>query len=271
MCAENDLKSMAQGFSHSNFNSRQKNMVFRQPFSTIGINNFRSLKKEQRQLLKTIHMAIKLSRLLVILSLVLISGCYPNGAEFIDDIDLVYTNYSNQFGFSSKQTYAIPDSVIKITGDIFNDPDGDHKPSFLSASSAAVILDRINQNMLDYGWQRVSKNANPDVILLVSSVTTTNIYYYYDWWYWGWYYPGFYPGWGWYYPGYYPPYVTGYRSGSVLIQMVDAKAVAAGVESVPVVWTCILNGLAEGGTSSIAPRVQTGIDKAFAQSPYLKH
>ena len=59
-------------------------------------------------------MAIKLSRLLVILSLVLIGGCYPNGAEFIDDIDLVYTNYSNQFGFSSKQTYAIPDSVIKI-------------------------------------------------------------------------------------------------------------------------------------------------------------
>jgi hypothetical protein len=216
-------------------------------------------------------MAIKLSRLSVVLTLVLISGCYPNGAEFIDDIDLVYTNYSSGFAFSSKQTYAIPDSVIKITGDVFNDPDGDHKPSFLSQSSAAVILDKINQNMLDYGWQRVNKNANPDVILLVSSVTTTNLYYYYDWWYWGWYYPGYSPGWGWYYPGYYPPYVTGYRSGSVLVQMVDAKAVAAGVESVPVVWTCILNGLAEGGTSSIAPRVQTGIDKAFAQSPYLKH
>ena len=59
--------------------------------------------------------------------MVLISGCYPNGAEFIDDIDLVYTNYSSGFAFSSKQTYAIPDSVIKITGDVFNDPDGDHK------------------------------------------------------------------------------------------------------------------------------------------------
>ena len=216
-------------------------------------------------------MAIKLTRLLGILSLILISGCYPKGAEFIDDLDLVYTNYSSNFDFNSKQTYAIPDSVIKITGDIFSDPDGDHKPSFLSASSAAVILDQINQNMTNAGWSRVNKNNNPDVILLVSSITTTNIYYYYDWWYWGWYYPGFYPGWGWYYPGYYPPYVTGYRSGSVLVQMVDAKATAAGVESVPVVWTCILNGLAEGGTSSIAPRVQKGIDKAFAQSPYLKH
>ena len=160
-------------------------------------------------------MAIKLTRLLGILSLVLISGCYPNGAEFIDDLDLVYTNYSNTFDFSSKQTYAIPDSVIKITGDIFSDPDGDHKPAFLSAGSAQVILEQINKNMAGYGWSRVNKFSNPDVILLVSSVTTTNIYWYYDWWYWGWYYPGFAPGWGWYYPGYYPPYVTGYRSGSV--------------------------------------------------------
>jgi len=52
MCAENDLKSMAQGFSHSNFNSRQKDMVFRQPFSTIGINNFRSLNKRTKAITK---------------------------------------------------------------------------------------------------------------------------------------------------------------------------------------------------------------------------
>jgi len=216
-------------------------------------------------------MAIKLTRLLGILSLVLISGCYPKGAEFIDDLDLVYTNYSSSFDFSSKTTYAIPDSVIKITGDIFSDPDGDHKPSFLGPASAAAILDKINQNMVSNGWTEVNKFSNPDVIVLVSTVTTTNVYWYYDWWYWGWYYPGWYPGWGWYYPGYYPPYVTGYKSGSVFIQMVDAKAVAAGTENVPVIWSCILNGLAEGGTSSITARVQGMIDKAFAQSPYLKH
>ncbi len=28
MCAENGLKSMARGFSHSNFNSRQADIVF---------------------------------------------------------------------------------------------------------------------------------------------------------------------------------------------------------------------------------------------------
>lgn len=260
---------MASGFSHTNFNPCEAEIAFlKNPLNhrhrKFQVRNKKAITKN------IIHMAIKLTRLLGVLSLILVSGCYPKGAEFIDDLDLVYTNFNSSFDFSSKQTYAITDSVIKITGDIFNDPDGDHKPSFLSASSSAAILDRINQNMTDFGWSRVSKNSNPDVILLVSVSTTTNLYYYYDWWYWSWWYPGFYPGWGWYYPGYYPAYVTGYRSGSVFIQMVDAKAIAGGEETAPVQWSVILNGLAEGGTSSIIARVQTGIDKAFTQSPYLK-
>ena len=198
-------------------------------------------------------------------------GCYPKGAEYIEDLDLVYTNYYKDFDFASKKTYAISDSVIKITGDAFTDPDGDGKPSFVAPATAAAIVNQIKQNMANYGWTLVNKNANPDVIILNSTMTTTNIYYYYDWWYWGWYYPGYYPGWGWYYPGYwYPPYVTGYRSGSVFTQMVDHKA-AAGADNVPVVWSMIINGLNEGGTANVTSRVQTSIDKAFAQSPYLKH
>lgn len=225
--------------------------------------------KEEKQFLKYITMAIKLSRLLGILALVLISGCYPKGAEYTEELDLVYTNYDDQFNFASKQTYAIPDSVIEITGETFSDPDGDGKPSFLPAASAQIILDQINQNMTSYGWQKVDKRNAPDVVMLVSVSTTLNLYYYYDWWYWGWYYPGWYPGWGWYYPGYYPPYVTGYRSGSVFIQMIDNGSAVSG--TIPVKWSCILNGLAEGGAAQIGPRVQNSIDKAFAQSPYLKH
>ncbi|MCU7552961.1 DUF4136 domain-containing protein, partial [Chitinophagaceae bacterium LB-8] len=148
-----------------------------------------------------------------------------------------------------------------------NDPDGDGKPQFLSAASSKAILDQIKQNMTANGWQLVGKNNNPDVLLLVSAMTTTNIYYYYDWWYWDWWYGGWY---GWYYPGYYPPYVTGYRSGSVLGQMVDIKGKVNG-ENLPVVWNFIINGLAEGGTASITSRVQGGINKAYSQSPYLKH
>ena len=52
--------------------------------------------------------------------------------------------------------------------------------------------------------------------------------------------------------------------------MIDAKAVPQ-TENVPVVWTGIFNGMLEGSNAEIIARVQTAIDKAFAQSPYLKH
>lgn len=212
-------------------------------------------------------MSVKLYPWLAMLYLLVMAGCYPKGAEYIEELDLVYTNYYNQFDFQAQNTYAIPDSVIKITGDAINDPDGDGKPQYISAANSKVILDQVNKNMSDFGWTRVNKFNNPDVILLVSSMTTTNIYYYYDWWYWDWWYGGWY---GWYYPCcYYPPYVTGYRSGSVLVQMIAPKGVAQG-DNLPVVWTSILNGLAEGASADIASRVQRGINQAFVQSPYLK-
>jgi hypothetical protein len=214
-------------------------------------------------------MTSKLRYWLVMLMLPLLPACYPKGADYIEELDIVYTNYDPNFDFASKTTYAIPDSVIKITGDNFEDPDGDGKPTFVGSQYSAAILAAINQNMTAAGWTKVNKNANPDVILLPSTMTTTNIYYYYDWWYWGWYYPGWCYCWGWYYPGYYPPYVSGYRSGSVFIQMIDHKAIGGTTENVPVVWSVILNGLAEG--NNISARIQTNMDKAFAQSPYIKH
>jgi hypothetical protein len=122
--------------------------------------------------------------------------------------------------------------------------------------------------MAAYGWQLVNKNNNPDMLILPSTMTTTNIYYYYDWWYWDWWYGGW---WGWYYPGgYYPPYVTGYRSGSVFVQMIDRTTATPSSDNVAVVWNMIVNGLAEGDQTNIASRIQTSITKGFTQSPYLK-
>src|SRR3954470_4410374 len=117
-------------------------------------------------------------------------ACYPKGAEYSDELDLVYTNYTSDFDFSTRKTYSIPDSIIKVSGDNFSDPDGNGKPDFLSQTSANVILSQLKQNMNNYGWTLVNKNDHPDVILLVATMTTTNIYYYYDWSYWSWYYPG---------------------------------------------------------------------------------
>jgi len=203
--------------------------------------------------------------------LVALSGCYPDGADYVEELDLVVTDYNKNFDFASKNTFAMPDSVIKITGDNFEDPDNDGKPQFVISDYSKAILDKLAANMVAAGWTRVDKYANPDVILLASTMTTTNIYYWYDWGYWGWWYPYWDPWWGWYYPGYYPPYVTGYRSGSVFVQMVDAKPIPGQGENIPVVWFSILNGLAEGGESNITTRIQKGLDQAFAQSPYLKN
>ena len=215
-------------------------------------------------------MTFRLRNWLAISLLSLIWGCYPQGPEYVDELDLVYTNYSSEFEFASRKTYSLPDSVVKLTGDEFTDPDGNGKPSFANPTYAAAIVTTIKQNMDKNGWTLVNKNNKPDVFVLPTTTTTTNLYYYYDWAYWGWYYPGWYPGWGWYYPGYYPPYVSSFRTGSVFIQMIDANVVPQ-QENVPVVWSCILNGLAEGSTSDIVLRIQTGIDKGFSQSPYLKH
>ena len=214
-------------------------------------------------------MVKKLYQWVAILMVSGIIGCYPKGADLVEELDLVYTNHYASFDFASKHKFAIPDSVVKITGDIFEDPDGNHRPQFMSAASGDVILNAIKTNMTTAGWTKVDRNSNPDVLMLVSSMTTTNLYWYYDWYYWDWWYGGWY---GWYYPCcYYPLYVTGYKSGSVLVQMVDASTAKPGSENVTVVWDMILNGLAEGGTSNIASRVQAGVDQAFAQSPYLKH
>jgi hypothetical protein len=54
MCAENELEFMASCFSHSNFNSRQAENAFAEPFSTTNTETSDPInKRKQRQLPKT--------------------------------------------------------------------------------------------------------------------------------------------------------------------------------------------------------------------------
>ena len=219
-------------------------------------------------------MSSKLYFWLAVLLLPAMVGCYPKGAQYYSDFDLVYTNHSDSIDFTQRKTYARPDSIIKITGDVFNGDAGRGEPTFLPSAYSKIIIDQVDKNMSAYGWTKVNKNANPDAVLLMSVSNTSYMYWYYDWGYWGWWYPGYYPGWGWGYPGYYPPYVTTYTTGTLLIQMVDQKEIsipADTVANVPVIWVCVLNGLVNGSTADVGTRVQNGLDQAFVQSPYLKH
>jgi hypothetical protein len=194
----------------------------------------------------------------------LFAGCYPNGPEYIEEYDLVLTNYAPEYDFYSRTTYSLPDSVVNITGDVVEGG----SPDMMDPGYADPILSSIRENLNARGWHEVGEAEDPDVVLLPSVFTSTTVTYYYDWWYWGWYYP--YYGYGWYYPGYYPTYVTSYTTGTLLIQMTDPNDIPP-TENVPVVWTAAFNGLLEGSTRSLVQRVDEAIDQAFQQSDYLNH
>jgi len=204
-------------------------------------------------------------KLLKILSLVflglLLTQCYPEGPEYVDEIDIVYTNYDPAYNFAAKHTFAMPDKVMKIDNDLLNGKD----TNFIKPIYANVMLSQIRQNLLSKGWSELSISQNPDVLVAPAAYEVTT--YIYDYWgYYGWWYDGYYPGGGWYYPY---PAVSDYSTGSLIVAMVDPNLVSAN-DRPEVVWTFAINGLLEGTTSQFNARVAKGIDQAFKQSPYLQ-
>jgi hypothetical protein len=192
----------------------------------------------------------------------LMFGCYPQGAEYYDELDLVYSNYASQYDFTAKNTYAIPDKIVKFTGDVIQG----EEPDFIREPYNTQILALIRTNMSNLGWTEVSLDQNPDVILSVAAweLTTTTIWYDY-WYYWDWWYGGYYPP---YYGGWYPyyPMVTSYSTGTLLMFMSDPNAMSAD-DRTPIVWTSAINGLLQGNYSN--DRITRGVNQAFTQSPYL--
>ncbi len=190
---------------------------------------------------------------------VYLTGCYPNGPEYVDQYDLVYSNYDSQYDFTVKHTYAIPDKILKITDGLINGGD----PTFVKDMYAVPMLNQINKNMSDFGWNKVALNANPDVLLTPVAYELTTYSYWYGGGYWDWWYGGY---WGWYYPY---PVVTSYSTGSVLVTMSDPKLVSAD-DKARAVWSFVVNGLLEGSSADFTARYTKGINQAFEQSQYLK-
>lgn len=189
----------------------------------------------------------------------LFSGCYPGGADFTEDFDVVYTNYRPSYDFAAQNTYAMPD---KIVVDVEIDR-GDTTYIYMKDIYADPILDRIAANMASLGWTRVNLSDAPDVLLTPAGMKETHIFYdyWYCWWYGG-YYP---PGWGWYYP----PYVTisAFTTGTLIMTIEDPNEESA-IGQVEAAWVAGINGVLSGSYS--IDRVLTGVDNAFKQSPYLK-
>ncbi len=199
----------------------------------------------------------KLIALLLIGAQFALWGCYLEGPEYTEELDLVLSNYDNEYDFAAKGTYSIPDKIVKVTGD------ATAPPEYIKDLYGVPILAEINAQMNALGWTKVDVNSNPDIQLMPAAWTTTTIVGGYWGGYYCWWYP-YYCGGGWYYP--YTP-VSSYSTGTLLMTMVDpSKESTDG--SVRVVWTSAMNGLLSG-TYEI-DRVKSGIDQAFKQSPYLK-
>ena len=185
--------------------------------------------------------------------MIFLGGCYPSGAEYYEETDVVYTNYDDTFNFGSKGTYSMPDKIVKITKELAEGED----PEFVKEPYNTQILKKIESNMTEMGYSRTADPASADMVLFPAVWTNTTIYYWYD--YWCWYNP-YYCGWGWGYPT-----VSSYTTGTLLMTLI-----ADGDEYVQPanVWTSAVNGLLSGYYD--INRVNKGIDQAFTQSPYLK-
>jgi hypothetical protein len=198
--------------------------------------------------------------LVAIMSGLFLWGCYPNGPTYTDDLDIVVTHHNPDYNFVAKGTYAMPDKIVKITGNL----QGNDLPEFLPDATASQILTRIASNMESLGWTRVdvgSTSPAPDLLLAPAAWETTTITYYYDYWYWWW--GGYYPG----YPYYPPVYGYSYTTGTLLMQLIDPTELDGSGNPIRQ-WTGFLNGVLNDKFNTT--RVNGLIDRAFQQSPYLK-
>src|SRR4051812_17601457 len=132
-------------------------------------------------------MKTKLSTYLFLLGIcVLFAGCYPYSTAYVEELDLVITDYDAAYTFPGHHKYAIPDSIVKVTG---NRIEG-QPPVCVKEPYSTMILNTIKANMTAMGYTQVNDLTEADVILFPSALETTYQQYYYDYYYyWGWYYP----------------------------------------------------------------------------------
>lgn len=182
----------------------------------------------------------------------LFSGCYPDGAEYYEETDIVYTDYDAEFDFTNKGTYSMPDSIVKVTGNLAEGED----PEFVKEPYNSEILAKIAANMSALGYTKTDDPEDADLVLFPAVWMNTTVYYWYN--YWCWYYP-YYCGWGWGYPS-----VTTQTTGTLVMTLIADEANYLDPARV---WTSMANGLMSGSYNTT--RVSKAIDQAFEQSPYL--
>jgi len=196
----------------------------------------------------------------------LLAACYPGGAQTASDLDTVTTQHDPGADFASIQTYAMPSTVQET-------PAAAGEPLAIDHGNDAAILATVAANLNKLGWRQVNPaTVTPDINVMVS-VTATRYREYVAYPFYGWYpgwagFTGYDDTWSVYYP-YGGGYTTVIDAGSLRIEMLDTRTPNSTTKQLTAVWTASLDGIIAGSAQSLLTRINTGIDQAFAQSPYL--
>ena len=195
-------------------------------------------------------------------ALALTAACYADSFVSPDDIGWVTTLVdSTTSSLFTARTFAMPDTVVELRGD-----------GSFTHTTDRIIVERVRGHFVSLGWTEVREaDGSPDVLVVIGVSTRVEVGYTYVDWYgaWGWapyWGPTADPTWVWGVPGGAIPYI--YEVGTLLMTMVDLRAPRDVTKLVPVLWIAAANGVLSDAAT--LPRALTGIDQAFAQSPYLK-
>jgi hypothetical protein len=207
------------------------------------------------------------------ISLAMCPACidYPDSSERVNDT-VVYTFYDSATDFGAHRTFAISDDVTIFRAD----ESGNVSREPLDPGSASTLVAQVTQQMESRGFVRVSREATPSLGLSLSVLSGEVTGYYYSYWsnYWGYY--GSY---------YYVPYVYkyDYQTGTLAIEATDLQRADARRPAAPegdagpsvaaqlqIAWGSLIYGVASDTSAQNVQRAVEGIDRAFAQSPYLQ-
>lgn len=206
-----------------------------------------------------------------------LTACYPGGAEYTSDTDIIITEYDDEYNFNAIKTYYLSDSINHIVNE------GDKATTTFDS----WVLSELERNFDALGWERLSPpdslnpGPEPDVAIVLAAIEVENYNYWgmpwYGGWGWGWYWKSTgetsywgYPGYGWYYPPYYGGgYVTSYTTGTYAWNLFDPSLVDEDSEDILIQWLGAINGIAGSSTSTTKTRITNSINQAFRQSPYL--
>lgn len=194
----------------------------------------------------------------------LLYSCYPKGAEYVDELDVVISQYDKD-NFPRPGTFAMPDEVVYLKdGELDEDHPHDKDDQ---------LLDQIEDQMKANGFELVN-NTNPKdttFVAIIEVLETTNVGYVWPpygpgWGYWDPWYPWYPGGWNPYYP-WYPSYYS-FKTGTVRVQLGDWENRDIAEDKLKMVYLGAINGLLQGSDSYINDRVTQGINQLFNQSPF---